>query len=238
MNSAASFSTPPEEEGPCGDWTYHEWAEAFSTNDLARSLPPGHIAVCRVQTGGRGRFNRKWIGEEGGLWASFTVPLDTAAGVHWGHLPLVAGLALLNMLRSMGIANARLRWPNDVLIGKSKLAGILVERPSAHMAVIGMGINTTLGEDELPVPTATSLALEGSRASVTDVVAGSHIELTPAYLDAVAEAADGASAIVLGLSSGSIAGRTGCFSAPRNTSRPARTTRGGSDEGEEAGDAR
>lgn len=39
------------------------------------------------------------------------------------------------------LANARLRWPNDVLIGKSKLAGILVERPSAHMAVIGMGIN-------------------------------------------------------------------------------------------------
>ena len=82
-----------------------------------------------MQKSGRGRFNRKWVGEEGGLWSSFTVPLDTAAGVHWGHLPLVAGLALLNMLRSMGIANARLRWPNDVLIGKSKLAGILVERP-------------------------------------------------------------------------------------------------------------
>ncbi|QHV54985.1 hypothetical protein DMI72_01430 [Akkermansia muciniphila] len=41
MNSAASFSTPPEEEGPCGDWTYHEWSEAFSTNDLARALPRG-----------------------------------------------------------------------------------------------------------------------------------------------------------------------------------------------------
>ena len=141
MNSTAPSPTPPEEEGPCGDWTYHEWAEASSTNDLARSLPPRHIAVCRVQKSGRGRFNRKWVGEEGGLWSSFTVPLDTAAGVHLGHLPLVAGLALLNMLRSMGIANARLRWPNDVLIGKSKLAGILVERPSAHMAVIGMGIN-------------------------------------------------------------------------------------------------
>lgn len=145
MNSTAPFPTPPEEEGPCGDWTYHEWAEAFSTNDLARSLPPGHIAVCRVQTGGRGRFNRKWIGEQGGLWASFTVPLaspaDAAAAVHWGHLPLVAGLALLNMLRGMGLDSARLRWPNDVLTGKSKLAGILVERPSAHMAVIGIGIN-------------------------------------------------------------------------------------------------
>ena len=145
MNSAASFSTPPEEEGPCGDWTYHEWAEAFSTNDLARALPSGHIAVCRVQTGGRGRFNRKWIGEEGGLWASFTVPLsapeDTAAGVHWGHLPLVAGLALFNMLRGMGLDSVRLRWPNDLLAGKSKLAGILVERPAENMAVIGIGIN-------------------------------------------------------------------------------------------------
>lgn len=145
MNSTDPFSAPPEEEGPCGGWTYHEWAEAFSTNDLARALPPRHIAVCRVQTGGRGRFNRKWIGEEGGLWSSFTVPLDTSPGaaenVHWGHLPLVAGLALLNMLRDMGMDGARLRWPNDLLVGKSKLAGILVERPSEQMAVIGIGVN-------------------------------------------------------------------------------------------------
>lgn len=144
MNSTAPFPTPPEEEGPCGDWTYHEWAEAFSTNDLARSLPPGHIAVCRVQTGGRGRFNRKWIGGEGGLWASFTVPLDTpepSPAVCWGHLPLVAGLALLNMLHGMGVTSARLRWPNDLLADKSKLAGILVERPAENMAVIGIGVN-------------------------------------------------------------------------------------------------
>ena len=153
MNSTASFSTPAEEEGPCGNWTYHEWAEAFSTNDLARALPPWHIAVCRVQTGGRGRFNRKWIGEEGGLWASFNVPLDTPAdaadGVDWGHLPLVAGLALLSMLRGMGLDSVRLRWPNDLLAGKSKLAGILVERPAAHMAVIGIGINIFNGKNWL-----------------------------------------------------------------------------------------
>lgn len=145
MNSTAPSPTPAEEEGPCGDWIFHEWAEAFSTNDLARTLPPRHIAVCRVQTGGRGRFNRQWIGEKGGLWASFTVPLTASpkasANVHWGHLPLVAGLALLNMLRDMGVRNARLRWPNDLLVGTSKLAGILVERPSEDMAVIGIGIN-------------------------------------------------------------------------------------------------
>ena len=61
--------------------------------------------------------------------------------MHWGHLPLVAGLALFNMLRGMGLDSVRLRWPNDLLAGKSKLAGILVERPAENMAVIGIGIN-------------------------------------------------------------------------------------------------
>lgn len=186
MNSTAPFPTPPEEEGPCGDWTYHEWAEASSTNDLARFLPPRHIAVCRVQRGGRGRFNRKWIGEEGGLWSSFTVPLDTPAdtadGVHWGHLPLVAGLALLNMLHSMGMASARLRWPNDVLIGKSKLAGILVERPSENMAVIGMGINifndVASMAGEIKDPPARLADLVPDCPSVHGVMAslGSHLD--------------------------------------------------------------
>ena len=186
MNSTAPFSAPPEEEGPCGDWTYHEWAEASSTNDLARFLPPRHIAVCRVQRGGRGRFNRKWIGEEGGLWSSFTIPLDTPAdtadGVHWGHLPLVAGVALLNMLHGMDIAGARLRWPNDVLIGKSKLAGILVERPSGHMAVIGMGINifndVASMAGEIKAPPARLADLVPDCPSVHEVMAslGSHLD--------------------------------------------------------------
>ena len=101
MNSTPPCPTPAEEEGPCGDWTYHEWAEAFSTNDLARTLPPRHIAVCRVQTGGRGRFNRQWIGEKGGLWASFTVPLDTpheaSSEICWGHLPLAVSYTHLTL---------------------------------------------------------------------------------------------------------------------------------------------
>ncbi len=144
MNKRPDVSIPPQEEGTFANWTFHEWAEAFSTNDLARTYAPWHIAVCAVQTNGRGRFNRKWIGQQGGLWASFNVPIDeknASSGINWGHLPLVAGLALLNMLRNMGINNARLRWPNDLLIGNSKLAGILVERPAADMAVIGIGIN-------------------------------------------------------------------------------------------------
>lgn len=145
MNPTARFPVPPDQEGSCGNWIYHKWTEASSTNDLARALPPGHIAVCREQTNGRGRFNRKWIGQKGGLWASFVIPLTpsqkSTIPVNWGHLPLVAGLALLQMLRSMGVNSARLRWPNDLLIGQSKLAGILVERPSSNIAIIGIGIN-------------------------------------------------------------------------------------------------
>ena len=126
-----------------GKWTISEWVEASSTNDLARHLAPWSIARCDFQSSGRGRFNRTWFGEKGGLWTSFTLPLDADApsAVNWGHLPLLTGLAVLDMLDTLGISSARLRWPNDILVGKSKLAGILVERPSAQMAVIGIGIN-------------------------------------------------------------------------------------------------
>lgn len=146
-----------------GKWQVHEWVEASSTNDLARHLAPWSIARCELQHSGRGRFNRPWIGAKGGLWCSFTVPLVTvgetsvnspasanaATPVNWGHLPLVAGLACLDMLEALGIANGRLRWPNDLMIGMSKLGGILVERPSADMAIIGIGINIANDTDSL-----------------------------------------------------------------------------------------
>lgn len=132
-----------------GNWTVHEWPEASSTNDLARSLTPWSIARCDVQTSGRGRFNRPWIGAKGGLWVSFTVPLHDPGRTDWGQLPLLAGLALIDCLRSFNIQNARLRWPNDVLVGNSKLAGILVERPSKDMAIIGIGVNIANDVDAL-----------------------------------------------------------------------------------------
>ena len=66
----------------------------------------------------------------------------------------------------------RLKWPNDVLVGDRKLAGILVERvagPAGPVAVVGVGINVA-DHDELPVPTATSLALEGATLDRTDLL--------------------------------------------------------------------
>ncbi len=122
-------------------WTSRHLDECPSTFNEARKQPPWTVVSCTRQSAGRGRFNRAWFGEAGGLWASYNVPLDPALPRPWGLLPLVAGAALMATLGAYGIPGLRLRWPNDVLVGRSKLAGILVERPGATMASIGIGVN-------------------------------------------------------------------------------------------------
>ena len=88
---------------------------------------------------------------------------------HWPLIPLAAGLAVAQGLRAVGVEPA-LKWPNDVLLGGNKVAGILVERVGdPACAVVGIGINVDLQPEELPVPTATSLAIAGARTSRAEV---------------------------------------------------------------------
>ena len=122
-------------------WKVTELEECASTFDEARSLPAWTVVSTRRQTKGRGRFNREWYADEGGLWASFNLPLTGERERPWGLLPLVAGAAVMDALASFHIPGLRLRWPNDVLVEKAKLAGILVERPQPDKASIGVGIN-------------------------------------------------------------------------------------------------
>ena len=122
-------------------WNVIELDECESTFNVARKEQPWTIVSAERQIKGRGRFNRAWIGETGGLWATYNLPLDPRAGRHWGLLPLVAGVAIIKALKPYNIKGLRLRWPNDLLVGRDKLAGILVERPSSGMASIGIGIN-------------------------------------------------------------------------------------------------
>ncbi len=122
-------------------WQIEQRDSCDSTFDVARHMPPWTVVSCRRQHAGRGRFNRRWFGEPGGLWASFTLPLAPDPGRNWGLLPLVAGAALMQTLRPFGIRGLRLRWPNDLLVVRAKLAGILVERPKASMASVGIGLN-------------------------------------------------------------------------------------------------
>ena len=79
------------------------------------------------------------------------------------RLSLVAGLAVVSTLRGLGLTQARLRWPNDVLVGPKKICGILMEKFAAYRFVVGLGLNVTnhpAAADPALAAIATSLAEE------------------------------------------------------------------------------
>jgi BirA family transcriptional regulator, biotin operon repressor / biotin---[acetyl-CoA-carboxylase] ligase len=131
--------------------------------------PPGSVLIADYQSAGRGRQQRAWTAPAGTAVA-VSVLLQPAemAPARWGWLPLLAGLAVAEGLRQYPGVPAVLKWPNDVLIGEGKVAGILIERvetPSGPAVVIGIGINVHLSAAELPVPSATSLALHAGESA-------------------------------------------------------------------------
>lgn len=144
-------------------WNVQVVAETGSTNaDLldaaGQGAPDGTVRVAHLQSGGRGRLDRSWQ-SPAGAGLTFSVLLrPQPPTATWGWLPLLAGVALV---RAVG-GDARLKWPNDLLLGPvgAKAAGILVQAvPGA--AVVGVGLNVSTTAVELPVPSATSLSLAG-----------------------------------------------------------------------------
>lgn len=128
---------------------------------LARAgEPEGIVVIAEQQTAGRGRLDRRWQAPaRAGVLLSVLLrpPVDVAA---WPLLPLLAGLAVVEGVQAVGQVTAGLKWPNDVLVDGYKLGGILVERVDAAV-VVGIGVNVSTRLDELPVETATSLAILG-----------------------------------------------------------------------------
>jgi BirA family biotin operon repressor/biotin-[acetyl-CoA-carboxylase] ligase len=129
-------------------WQLHEFATLPSTNPIAGALPVWHAVRADVQTGGRGRTGRAWISDTGGLWLSAVIPAP-GPRKKWSILPLGAGWAVIEALRKIGISGLRLRWPNDILAGHRKLAGVLVEQYQPETAVIGVGLNIANHPDAL-----------------------------------------------------------------------------------------
>ncbi len=119
-------------------WTLWEYDSVTSTNLVAAGLPAWSAVRADTQTAGRGRFQRKWVSDEGGLWLSAVVPIRRPNG--W-FLPLLAGLAVCDVARGLGVENARLRWPNDVMLLERKLAGVLIDQFTPGLAVMGIGLN-------------------------------------------------------------------------------------------------
>ncbi|MET8370939.1 biotin--[acetyl-CoA-carboxylase] ligase [Micromonospora profundi] len=179
---------------PHGPWARLELrTETGSTNaDVAEAAaagePEGLVVVAERQTAGRGRRGRVWQSPaRAGIATSVLLrPGDAVPDRGWpavpttgyGWLPLLAGVALVEAVARLAELEAALKWPNDLLIGDSKCAGVLAEAvpggaPAQPPAIVlGMGLNVTLRADELPVnPTglpATSLQLSGAAATDRD----------------------------------------------------------------------
>lgn len=159
---------------PALDWR----ASSPSTNTelvaAAAALPDRAVIATADQTAGRGRLGRTWSARPGSALAVSVLlrhdATDRSAGgaapdpQRLGWLPLLAGVAMVRTVRALGVRDARLKWPNDVLVesgpAQGKLSGILTEL-TPHGVVVGAGLNLTATAAELPVPTATSLVLQG-----------------------------------------------------------------------------
>jgi BirA family biotin operon repressor/biotin-[acetyl-CoA-carboxylase] ligase len=118
-----------------------------STNERARVLacqgaPHGTLVTATEQSAGRGRQGRRWTAPPGrALLCSLVIRNPPRL------LPLATGVAVADVIG----AEARLKWPNDLLIEGRKVAGILVEgRPQEHWAVVGIGINVALRDEDFP----------------------------------------------------------------------------------------
>jgi BirA family transcriptional regulator, biotin operon repressor / biotin---[acetyl-CoA-carboxylase] ligase len=147
-------------------------AETGSTNEdllaaAGAGAAEGMVLVAERQTRGRGRQGRSWVSQPGTALI-FSVLLRPVAvpppGRGW--LPLLTGVALARALHEGTGVDVTLKWPNDVLAGGAKLAGILAEQ-AGDAVVVGAGINVGTAQDDLPAshgdaPAPTSLALRGA----------------------------------------------------------------------------
>jgi BirA family biotin operon repressor/biotin-[acetyl-CoA-carboxylase] ligase len=105
----------------------------------------GDVHLARGQTNGRGRFGRTWFSPtDGGVYAS-VVLMPPPPPLSPSVLTMAVGLAVRDAARNVGVSEARLKWPNDIVVRGAKLAGVLVETRGLDLArphyVVGIGMN-------------------------------------------------------------------------------------------------
>ncbi|AFU58532.1 biotin-[acetyl-CoA-carboxylase] ligase [Candidatus Nitrososphaera gargensis Ga9.2] len=159
-----------------------------STQNIAISLADrsdshGTVVIAEQQKSGRGRQKRKWLSPKGGIWLSVVLkPGIPTAKITL--LPFVAALAVCDAIKNATGLDARLKWPNDVMISGKKVAGILLdisaEADQINYAVIGIGINANVDS------AAISARLDGTKiTSISDELghSTSRLDLTRSLLE-------------------------------------------------------
>jgi len=146
----------------------HRYEEVSSTNAVALDLvhqgaPEGTLVVADAQTRGRGRLGREWVSPSGAnLYCSYILRVGNPEWISW--ISLIASMAVASAIRAETQLNARIKWPNDVLIEGQKVAGVLAETVSdvgkVQRVILGIGVNVNMPIASLPPAlqsTATTL---------------------------------------------------------------------------------
>jgi BirA family biotin operon repressor/biotin-[acetyl-CoA-carboxylase] ligase len=175
----------------------HTWAvphyffNTHSTQTLAKEgaasgLSEGHLWIAETQSRGRGRLERLWESGYGGLWFSLLVrPKMPPSRVP--PLTLLAGLCLRNAIQKVCHIDAKLKWPNDLMVGSRKLAGILTEMSGqmdrTDWTIIGIGLNVNNTISKKLSDVAVSLyRLTGKSWKRADILRAFISEFRPSYL--------------------------------------------------------
>lgn len=142
-----------------GVGTVFHAASMPSTNDTAKqqllsgnAIDPPLLVLCDHQTAGRGQPGRSWASDSQSLTFTWCLAADSVPTANQPLLPLIAGFCVCEAIESMGVANTKLKWPNDVLVDRKKVCGILTEKiPCKEKAffLVGIGINVNQSAAEV-----------------------------------------------------------------------------------------
>lgn len=157
------------------DSTNVEAARCVAVGELDGADAAPLVITADRQTAGRGRSGRRWRSPAGGLWMSVAWSLARPAE-RYGALPLVAGLAVAEALERRVGVEPRIKWPNDLLVGGRKLAGILCAlelNGGRRAAIVGIGLNGNIDPAdlgaELRLPATSLLELRGRPTDLVDI---------------------------------------------------------------------
>lgn len=146
--------------------------EIDSTNNQAKVLAregakEGHLVIAEHQSQGKGRLGRSWQSPSGtGIWMSLILrphilPRDAS------QLTLIAGLSMCEVIQEVTGLEARIKWPNDIVVNGKKVCGILTEMSaemeSINYIILGIGVNVNMAYFPEELPYASSLAIEGKK---------------------------------------------------------------------------